>query len=106
MYKLLAIGGPKDFEWLPWDGKQQYVIVPISGERELFFDKETIEENDIPDIVDISSTKYFVYTIGDHDAKKARRVYVNETITTPEKAKEMLADHLMAMFIGVGDLKE
>lgn len=98
-FKLLAIGGSKDKQWLPWDGKALFRIIPLKQPVRLLEEEDDFIADKLP------TERYRVYTFINGDHAK-RHVYIHETVPSSGVAKSLIKDHLFELFIGVGDIEQ
>ena len=102
-YKLLALGGPKNFEWLPWDGTNYQLKVPVLSNIKVREIRQSNVSNPV-DILDYDMAIYQVDVIG-FGPKDKRHIYREITLDY-DTAEKMLIQHLLEMFVHVGDIEE
>jgi hypothetical protein len=88
---ILAIGGPKHLEMLPYDWLRQEYVVAIP---------ETIKFNPYPEVPTVREIKTFVYYVqrlGNDEFQKL--VYVGEDIRSVNKATEILKEALLELWV-------
>lgn len=87
--KILAIGGPRNMELLPYLGRQEYVV-PVPSKVK--FVKELT-----PLVKPIEVFKYYVQHFGYKDARKL--VYIGEDLMSGNAAEDVLKDALLKMWV-------
>jgi hypothetical protein len=93
--QLLALGGVKNLQCIPWDEEQHYYRVPLG--TEVFYFTET------PNHSVEASLNIELYRIETLAAKDfSRHVFVSERIS-PAEALDILREYLLQKFIAQGD---
>jgi hypothetical protein len=95
--ELLAIGGPKHGEWLPYYGRGE-MIVPVAPKI------QKIKEFDPNEMIDMRTdvVRYRIEYIGDPETMRRATVYVEQSISN-EHALELLKEFLLKAFINMED---
>lgn len=94
--KILAIGGPFDFEWVDDYGWQFIAAIPSAPK--MIFQEDP--PNSIPALLDIPKVVYHTLSLGDPETQKVKKVYVVEGMTDKE-AVDKLNRWLMRQFINM-----
>lgn len=96
---LLAIGGSKNFEWVPDMGPVFKTIKPL---KELKFQfTELVDIDSLPIFQDYDTEVYHVEKIGDPETKAIKYVYVLDGFKG--NAMSALTNYLMKQFINMED---
>jgi len=91
---ILAIGGPKSFEWVPDMGPRMRALDVSKMEPVSFF----TEPSPITAVYDPPIVDYRIEKLGDPKTNTIKRIYVSSGLTSRD-AMEMLKDHLLGIFI-------
>jgi hypothetical protein len=92
---ILAIGGPKNFEWVPDTGPRMRAL-DTSKLKPVDFLLEEIHS--LTAVYDPPITEYRIEKLGDPKTNTIKRIYVSSGLTSRD-AMEMLKDHLLGLFI-------
>ena len=96
-YKLLALGGPNDGQWLPWDGSVYGLNVPVL--------QEVNPWQKANPSADFEIAHYEVDQLKNPKTNELRHVYRFSTLTHTA-AEHLLVEHLLENFVRVGDIEE
>jgi hypothetical protein len=87
---ILAIGGPRHLEMLPYIGAQEY-LVPVLRSVKFSIANEIVSTHPVQPF------KYYLQQLGTESARKL--VYVGEDLMSMNKATDLLKEALLEMWI-------